>query len=77
MRIDYHILPIIILGLVVGLLLNGMSGAVVGLLLIGVVTQGRIIFHGIDLSKNGTALGYLIQNELMILLSCSCLLMMR
>jgi len=77
MRIDFHNLPLIIIGLFSGLFVAEPWGTILGLMMIGVVTQGRIITRGIDLSRNSSAKLYLIQNETLILLSCSSFILWK
>jgi len=77
MRIDFHNLLLIMIGFLSGMIFPEPWGTISGIMMIGIFTQGRIITHGIDLYRKDSVKLYIIQNEVLILISCVALIIWK
>lgn len=67
-EIDLHNVPIIGLGLLLGITLPGAIGLLTGVGLIALATQGRIVCHAMDIRQNTERRRtYVWQNEILVL----------
>ena len=78
MRIDYHILPLLLIGFVLGLLCKSPSACFIGLALVVAIPQGRILCHARDMRRErGQMRSYILQNEVLVIAVAGLLFAIR